>query len=150
MRKGIIRPLAICIFQKGESILVSEGTDPKTGNYFYRPVGGGIEYGERSSDAVIREVKEEIGADICHLKLLGTLENIFTYDGDLGHEIVQVYAADFIDSSYYNLSIFKGKEDNGIEFDVMWKPLSDFQKESRLVPEGLFELLKSKVSKFSS
>lgn len=58
MRKGIIQPLVICIFQKDDSILVAEGYDPVKKDYFYRPIGGGIEYGEKSSDALIREVDE--------------------------------------------------------------------------------------------
>ncbi|MGE8207790.1 NUDIX hydrolase [Heyndrickxia sp. NPDC080065] len=142
MRKGVIRPIVICVFQKGDSILVAEGMDPGSGKYYYRPIGGGIEYGERSSDALIREVKEELAAEIVNLQLLGTIENIFTFNGDLGHEIVQVYDADFVDDTFYSHSTFIGKEDDGSKFTVMWKSLREFQAgESRLVPDGLLDLL---------
>lgn len=40
MRKVIIRPLVICIFQKDNSILVAEGYDPIE-DKFHRPIGGG-------------------------------------------------------------------------------------------------------------
>lgn len=83
MKKGVIRPLAICIFKNEESILVAEGYDSVKRDYYYRPIGGGIEYGEPGSIAVKREVYEEIEADITNLNYIGTVENIFTYNGDL-------------------------------------------------------------------
>ena len=45
-----IRPLALCIFLHQNKILVAEGYDPKKNQIFYRPLGGGIEFGERSND----------------------------------------------------------------------------------------------------
>lgn len=143
VRKGIIRPLVICIFQKDNSILVSEGYDPIKGK-FYRPIGGGIEFGERSSEALIREVSEEIDAAIYNLQFLGTIENIFTFNGDTGHEIVQVYDASFINTSIYTKDCFEGKEDDGTSFKVMWKSIAEIQNEQlRLVPEGLLDLIKT-------
>ncbi|GIN85905.1 NUDIX hydrolase [Heyndrickxia sporothermodurans] len=142
MRKGVIRPIVICVFRNNEFILVAEGKDPKSGEYYYRPIGGGIEYGERSSEALIREVKEELGADICNLQLLGTVENIFTYNGDLGHEIVQVYDAQFIDRKFYNRETFSGIEDDGTQFKVMWKTITEFKQGTlKLVPEEIHDLL---------
>ena len=73
-----------------------------------------------------REVLEEIGATITNLDFLDTIENLFTYNGDLGHEIVFVYNADFIEKSLYDMPSFFGNEDNGETFEVYWKPISDF------------------------
>ncbi|KOP79925.1 NUDIX domain-containing protein [Cytobacillus solani] len=143
MKKGIIRPLVICIFQKDDSILVAEGYDSVKGDYYYRPIGGGIEYGEKSAEALIREVQEEIETDIFNLKYLGTLENIFTFNGEVGHEIVQVYDASFVDISFYTEELFEGKEDDGKIFKIMRLPISKFQNgELRLVPDGLLDLIK--------
>lgn len=143
MKKGIIRPLVICIFQKDDSILVAEGYDSVKGDYYYRPIGGGIEYGEKSAEALIREVQEEIETDIFNLKYLGTLENIFTFNGEVGHEIVQVYDASFVDISFYTEDLFEGKEDDGKIFKIMRLPISKFQNgELRLVPDGLLDLIK--------
>ena len=86
-----IRPLAICIFSHGNKILVSEERDPAKGEIFYRPLGGGIEFGEHSTDTIHRELIEEIEAKVKDLVYLGTIENIFTFNGIPGHEIVQVY-----------------------------------------------------------
>ncbi|WP_231688047.1 NUDIX hydrolase [Bacillus sp. FJAT-18017] len=129
-------------FKKGDSILVCEGFDQVKQDYYYRPIGGGIEYGETSSEALEREVLEEIGANIINIKHLGTIENIFTYNGDLGHEIVFVYDAEFVDKSFYEKSTFIGIEDNGQRIKLSWKPLNSFaDNKLRLVPEELVTLL---------
>lgn len=142
MKKGQIRAIAICIFRKNDLILVSEGFDEIKQEYYYRPIGGGIEYGETSSNALKREVLEEIGANITNEKFLGAIENIFTYNGDLGHEIVFVYDAEFADKSFYDKPSFLGWEDNGVPFKLYWKPISDFKNEKIvLVPDELLTLL---------
>jgi len=91
MKKNKIRPLAICVFCNHNRILVAEGYDPVKKQTFYRPLGGGIEFGESSEHTIHRELMEEIGAEVSDLKYLGTLENIFVFNGEPGHEIVMVY-----------------------------------------------------------
>ncbi|KAA0955793.1 NUDIX hydrolase [Sporosarcina sp. ANT_H38] len=146
MRKGIIRPLVICLFRSGNSILVFEGYDPLKGDHYYRPIGGGIEFGETSIVALKREVKEEIGAEITKPKYLGTIENIFTFNGDIGHEIVMVYDAAFVDTSFYSKASFEGQEDDGTIFKLLWIPLKEFQNGNlRLVPETLLELIQKNI-----
>src|SRR3954465_585909 len=54
-----IRPLALCVFRKEGSIFISKGYDPKKDETFYRPIGGGIEFGENGRQAVVREVQED-------------------------------------------------------------------------------------------
>ncbi|MDL4842326.1 NUDIX domain-containing protein [Aquibacillus rhizosphaerae] len=142
MKKGIIRPLVICIFSNNNSILVAEGYDTVKNEYYYRPIGGGIEYGELSSDALIREIHEEIEEEIVDLKYLGTIENIFTYNDDVGHEIVIVYDAKFVDNLIYKADSLEGKEDDGTIFTLWWKPITEFQNgKLKLVPKGLLELI---------
>ena len=63
-----IRPLAICLFRHNERILVAEAYDPVKKEAFYRPLGGGIEFGEHSEQTIQRELLEEIGAEVCELK----------------------------------------------------------------------------------
>src|SRR5512141_3072532 len=86
-----IRALAICVFRNNNRILVFKGYDPTKDQTFYRPLGGGIEFGETSEETVHREIKEELGEEVTDLKYLGTLENIFVFNAKPGHEIVQVY-----------------------------------------------------------
>ncbi len=138
----MIRPIAICVFSDNGRILVIQFTDPTKQTIFYRPVGGGIDFGEPSCDTVVREVREELNAEITALRLLGTLENIYVYDGRPGHEIVQVYDGRFVDDSLYQKPVLPGDE-GGNPFQAVWKPLSDFEKVDAppLYPSGLLELL---------
>lgn len=138
-----IRPLAICIFRHNGKILVSEERDQAKDETFYRPLGGGIEFGEYSTEAIQRELMEEIGAEAKDLAYLGTLENIFTFNGEAGHEIVQVYDGALKESRLYEQAVISGHEaDVNLSMKVIWKSLDEFGPgKSILYPEGLLELL---------
>jgi len=137
-----IRPIAICIFRRGAEIFVGDGYDTVKREVFYRPLGGAIKFGELSHDAIVREIREEIGQEITNLRYLSMLENVFTCDGQPGHEIVLIYEADFLDSSIYEQASMTGTEDGGILFRALWKPVADFERgEAPLYPEGLLQLL---------
>jgi 8-oxo-dGTP pyrophosphatase MutT (NUDIX family) len=145
VKPGKVRPLAICVFRRGERILAAEGYDSARGETFYRPLGGRIEFGEYSHQTVAREVREEIGAEVKNLRYLGTLENVFTYNGQPGHEIVLVYDGDLVDEALYERETITGHEGGeGVDeaFTAMWKTLDFFkQREAPLYPSGLLELL---------
>jgi hypothetical protein len=47
-----IRPIAICVFRHQNRILVIEAYDHIKNEKYYRPLGGGIEFGEYSSIAI--------------------------------------------------------------------------------------------------
>jgi 8-oxo-dGTP pyrophosphatase MutT (NUDIX family) len=139
-----IRPLAICVFRHGGRILVAEAYDPVKQETFYRPLGGGIEFGEFSEQTIHRELLEEIGADVCELKYLGTLENIFVFNGIAGHEIVQVYDGTLKDAGLYEQTVILGREvDIDETFRAVWKHVDEFGPgNSILYPTGLLDLLK--------
>jgi 8-oxo-dGTP pyrophosphatase MutT (NUDIX family) len=142
MSSRIIRPITIGIILNDANIFVFEGEDTVKGEVFYRPLGGAIEFGERGEDALAREFKEEINANLADIKYMGVLENIFTYKGEPHHEIVLVYSCRFQDSALYEKSEFIGREDDGSTFKCMWKPLADFAEgDIPLYPEGLREFL---------
>ena len=141
-----IRPIALCIFRNNDRILVFEGHDPVKGETFYRPLGGGIEFGERSEDAVRRELKEELNLEIINLKYIGTLENIFTFNGVSYHEVVLVYDGMLTESGLYDQALLTGKEANGDDIRAMWKGLREFDAgEAILYPHGLLELLRTEI-----
>lgn len=50
------------------------------------------------------------------LRYLGTLENVFTYGDQTGHEIVMVYDGAFVDRSLYERPVIEGVEDDGLAF----------------------------------
>ena len=145
-----IRPLAICVFRRDNKILVAEGYDPIKSETFYRPLGGGIEFGESSEETVCRELMEEINVDVdrSSLKYLGTLENIFTFNGSQGHEIVMIYDGALTESGLYDQAVIVGQEANGEEIRAVWKSLNEFgEGKSILYPSGLLELLVGKREK---
>lgn len=142
MQKGKVRAIALAVILNQGSIFVFEGYDTLEDQTFYRPLGGTIEFGEHSAQTVTRELREEIGAGLTDLKYLGTVENIFTYNGQMGHEIALVYQAAFADPALYATPEMTGREDSGAPFKALWKPLADFQPGGPpLYPDGLLDLL---------
>src|SRR5258706_13082948 len=96
-----IRPVALCVFRNENRILVFEGFEKAKSETFYRPLGGGIEFGEKAKDTVRRELKEEINAEVGELRYLGILENIYAFNGGSYHEIVLVYDGALSESGLY-------------------------------------------------
>lgn len=147
MKKNRIRPLAICVFRNNNRILVHQGYDSLKQEYFYRPLGGGIEFGETSMDTVCRELMEELSVEVNKesLKYLGTVENIFHFNGLPFHEIIMIYDGVLKDSGLYEQAVIAGKEANGEEVRAVWKDLDEFEAgKSILYPTGLLELVISK------
>lgn len=140
-RGSRIRPLAICVFQNAGRILVANGYDAVKGEHFMRPLGGRIEFGERAIDALRREVREELRAEIDQPELLGVLESVFVYAGAPCHEIVFVFDAKFRDPSFYRLSDIPIAEDVWVG-PATWRPLSSLGSGGTpLYPDGLLQLL---------
>ena len=138
------RPLAICIFRKEDQVFVGELYDASKDEVFYRPLGGTIEFGEPAREAVKRELQEEIEAEVINLRYLGALENLFTHEGEFGHEIVLVYEGDFADKAFYEAESVRAQEDDGMTFTARWKPLQEFREgKAPLYPDGLLRLLSS-------
>jgi len=144
MKKQRIRPLAICVFRYNDRILVAEGYDSVKDQYFYRPLGGGIEFGEPSVETICRELMEELKVDVDKdsLRYLGAVENIFTFNGTSGHEIVLIYDGALKESGLYEQAVILGQEANGEDIHAVWKDLDEFRDgKSILYPTGLIEML---------
>jgi len=58
---------------------------------FFRVPGGHLNVGETALDALKRECMEELQVELSNIKLLDVIENIFTYEGEQGHEIIFLY-----------------------------------------------------------
>jgi 8-oxo-dGTP pyrophosphatase MutT (NUDIX family) len=144
VKKQRIRPLAICVFRNNDRILVNQGYDLVKDEYFYRPLGGGIEFGEPSVETIQRELMEELHVEVDRdsLKYLGALENIFTFNGATGHEIVLVYDGRFKETGLYGQTMIVGKEANEEKIYAVWKDLAEFgDGKAILYPTGLLEML---------
>ncbi len=141
MKQGEIRPIAICVLRDGDRIFVGQYYDPTKGETFHRPLGGAVRFGEYTRECIVREVWEEMGVGIKDLTYLATIENIFTFDGKPGHEIVLVYEGNFVDPRLYEVESLMCRDDGG-EFIGLWKSLEEFRRgEAILYPEGLLDLL---------
>jgi len=139
---GRIRPMALVLFRRDDGrVLVAPGFDSVKQQRFYRPLGGEIEFGERAEDAARREIREELGAEIDGLKLIGVFENLFTFLGRPGHELVWLFEARFREPAYYHGDELTADE-GGAAFPVRWVPLDTFARgEAPLYPDGLLEAL---------
>ncbi|MBD2363802.1 NUDIX hydrolase [Anabaena sp. UHCC 0399] len=137
-----IRVIALGLIQDEKRIFVSEGYDPVKQSKFYRALGGGVDFGETSIEALKREFQEEIQADLTNIRYLGCIENIFIYNGRKGHEVIQLYQCDFADSKFYQLESLVFSESEHHQHTALWIDIARFQSsELRLVPEEFFNYL---------
>lgn len=134
-----IRPIVLGLVRNGNKLLVSKGYDKSKNQEFYRCLGGGIEFLERSEDALKREFKEEINIEIELGDFLGISENIFNYKGKDAHELILFYEAYINDKDYqqkYDLV------DDDIETEAVWVDIDKFKnKELILYPAQIFNYL---------
>ena len=137
----MIRPRAICVFRRGDRILVSFGVDPRTGGRYARTLGGAIEFGERAEDAIRREMREELGVDILNPRLLGVLENIFELLGHRHHEIIFVFDAVFADTTLYDRSALQVNESACIE-PATWVSIDRFGDDLPIYPRDVVALIR--------
>lgn len=139
---GYIRAKVVCVFRRQNKILVGESYDPIKRQQFYCPPGGRIEFGEPTEVALRREIMEELDSEIKNPVLLGVLENLFTFAGKDGHEIVFVYDAELVDQSKYSVASFKAVESNGEPFNAIWLDLKTIGPDTPPVyPAGLLDLI---------
>lgn len=139
MRPGQIRPLALAVIWRGDELLVGEFHNEEQGT-FYRPLGGTIEYGEHGQEALCREFREELDTELTDVRYLATLENIFTYKGEIGHEIILLYEATISNQYLYEQDSLVVHEEDGTQ-TARWMNLFTFDDGSPLYPNGLPEFL---------
>jgi ADP-ribose pyrophosphatase YjhB (NUDIX family) len=133
------RVIAICLFRRDDRILVTEVPDEDRVRG-YRPLGGGVEWGERTHEAVTREIREELGVELLAPRLITVLENLFTHRGESGHEIVFVYDGTASDPALYDREPFVYLE-NDAPARARWMRLAEFGPSAPLYPDGLLDVL---------
>ena len=102
---GIIRNKNKILFQK----IIND-------KYFALP-GGKIKIGETSSDAIKREIYEELSEKSTIVRNHNVIENFFMFDNNKYHQYIYCYLLNIDSNSYiYNSDEFVGFEDKDIIF----------------------------------
>lgn len=134
-----IRPIALGLAIKNNKLLVSEGFDKVKNETFYRCLGGGIEFLEKSEEALKREFLEEINVDITVKDFLGISENIFTYQGKKAHELILFYSIEISDENYQEE--YKVIDDHG-ETIAKWIDIDEFKNKNKILyPKEVFKYI---------
>ena len=105
MIASYIRPIAVAVIKKDNKVLGCFYKDKVKNQNFYRLIGGRIEFGEKATEALHREFKEELNEEIKINKLLTVVESIFNFEGHPGHKICFVYGAEFTNHETYKKDI---------------------------------------------
>ncbi len=97
-----------------------------TNEDFYAFPGGHVEFGETNEETLVREFKEEIGADIKVGDLQWVAEVFFPWGENPCHQICLYYAIDITDEDIPKDGMFMAKEHiEGRNFDLEfhWVPI---------------------------
>ncbi|MDR0819578.1 MAG: NUDIX domain-containing protein [Oscillospiraceae bacterium] len=84
---GVFNLCAIAVIIREGKVLMVKGSD--SGKHY--PVGGHVQLGETSEQAVVRECLEETGVNYEVERLLFVCEDFFTYDGQPSHSVEFYY-----------------------------------------------------------
>lgn len=114
----------MCLFVHDGKTLVSKGYDPVKGQAFYRVLGGGVNFFETAEEGVRREIQEELQSGIEDLVFLTVTENIFTYLGKKGHEVVFMYSGDLTRKELYDAETIPIVEETH-ENEAVWVPIDE-------------------------
>jgi ADP-ribose pyrophosphatase YjhB (NUDIX family) len=133
--------VALGVVRRAGQLLLIEGYDSVKDEHFLRFVGGGIEFGERAADALVREFEEELGVAVETGRRLGVIENIFTYEGEPGHEILFLLEVTFSDNRLYERAEWTLR--NSKASQARWQPIASLDSGPPLYPEQASDLIRA-------
>ena len=85
------------------------------------------------------------GATLVNVRPLGVLENLYTYNGNPGHEIILVYEGELAEKELRLRADLKISESNGVSYPVRWVSEQEVREGwVRVYPEGLVAYLGGK------
>lgn len=137
-----IRVLAIGLAWRDGKLLATEVRDDAGYLKGVRPLGGGVEFGERWQDALRREFMEELGIEISITGTPVILENIYIHHEQTGHEVV--FAADVTlpEQALVGQEVVHFHEDEGQHCLARWFDLATLKADGiALFPGGLMDHL---------
>ena len=136
-----IRNSAKAIIIKDGKLLCTKNTDPE--GFWYLLPGGGLEPGEPITDALKRECREEISAEIVIGDIrfirdyIGKNHEFAEYDAD-AHQIEFMFSCSLVEGT----EIKNGEIPDSYQVGIEWLPL-DRLHEYRLYPKAMIPLLSS-------
>lgn len=138
-----VRVIAIGLAWCDGRLLVAEVRDDAGRLVGHRPLGGGVAFGERWRDALIREFREEVGVAVTIRGDPTVLENLFRHEGAVGHEIV--FAADVMlpPDALPGPGPHRLHENDGTPFAARW--VDPAALDAPLLPEGLAAALDARA-----
>jgi hypothetical protein len=134
-----IRFKALGLQWRGDRLLASEVYDDAGRLKGVRPLGGTVEFGETAEAALIREFQEELGIEVNIVGGPTFMQNIYTHEGELGHEILAIFDVQFPPDTFAGQSRITFNEDSGVGCFAEWFALDrlDGTGQPQLYPAGL-------------
>lgn len=137
---GRIRATARAVICDQDRILAIAAREPGTELDFCFLPGGGIRFGETSKEAVRRELREELAIESLEVRLLGVIENHFTWVGDPHQALEFVYEVLGCEPTFAELG--RRGVVAGDDHEATWWPLVAFAGAGTpLYPEGVLDLI---------
>lgn len=142
-RKRRLRAVALAAVRRADgAVLVQRGHDSTRDLTFHRLIGGGIDFGETAEQAVVREWQEELATGLLDVRLLGWVENLFSFEGAPGHELLAVHVGRVEDAHVLDrddLGVIPGTTST-----AYWVPGAQvLDGPVPLYPDGAVDLLRS-------
>jgi ADP-ribose pyrophosphatase YjhB (NUDIX family) len=136
-----VKAFAVLLNSARDAHLVWRGSDEtKVPAHFHRLLGGHVDFGEATIDAIRREILEETAAELAEPRLVGVLENRFVYQDVPGHEIVFVYAGQLDPPGPVPVS-GRWLTDNDAPVWAEWRPVHAEPTAPPLYPDGVQRLI---------
>ena len=131
--RGLVETIARGVAVRDGKVLVCRA---KGGKSTYLP-GGHIEFGETAAEALVREVREELGVESQAEKFLGVVENSFLQHGRPHSEINLVYALELApDAANDPVAL-----EDWIEFE--WREIAELES-ANLLPAEMARFVKTR------
>jgi 8-oxo-dGTP pyrophosphatase MutT (NUDIX family) len=135
-----VRPVAIGLLRDGDRLLVAEVPNDDGSVKGWRPLGGGIEFGETAEAALRREFREELGAEIEVTGPPTIFENLYDHAGHVGHEIIFAFPIRLVDQAVAAERRFQIRDNDAVVW-VEWIETGRFHAGDILLPAALGTLL---------